>query len=98
MGDHHPHSIIGPDSEFLQKTIEEKNTNYRSNMTSREAGQSGSRRGKGSVYNPQQNTTAREKPAAVHESAGGLAKDQNIESLLTDIVTRLDRIEEKISE
>jgi hypothetical protein len=50
------------------------------------------------VYNPQQNTIVRERPAGVHESAGGLTKNQNIESLLADIVTRLDRIEEMIDE
>ena len=34
----------------------------------------------------------------VQESGGGLARNEKIESLLTDIVSRLDRIEEKIDE
>jgi hypothetical protein len=67
-------------------------------MTSRVAGQSGSRSRKGFAYDPQRIPAADEKPAGVRESAGGLAKDEKIESLLTDIVTRLDRIEEKIDE
>jgi hypothetical protein len=67
-------------------------------MTSRAAGQSGSRGRKGFAYDPQRITTAGEKPAGVQESAGGLAKNEKIESLLTDIVSRLDRIEEKIDE
>ena len=41
---------------------------------------------------------ASENPAGVRESAGGLTKNEKIESLLTDIVSRLDRIEEKIDE
>jgi hypothetical protein len=67
-------------------------------MTSRAAGQSGSRSRKGFVYDPQRITAAEKKPAGVHESAGGLAKNEKIETLLTDIVSRLDRIEEKIDE
>jgi hypothetical protein len=50
------------------------------------------------VYDPQRNTAAEKKPAGVHESAGGLARNEKIETLLTDIVSRLDRIEEKIDE
>jgi hypothetical protein len=82
----------------LQKTIEEKNTNYIINMTSRAAGQSGSRNRKDFAYDPKRITAASEKPAGVRESAVGLAKNEKIESLLTDIVSRLDRIEEKIDE
>ncbi len=67
-------------------------------MTSRAAGQSGSRSRKGFPYDLQRIPKAGEKPAEVRESAGGLAKDEKIESLLTDIVSRLDRIEEKIDE
>ena len=67
-------------------------------MTSKAAGQSGSRSRKGFAYDPQRITAAGEKPAVVRESAGGLAKNEKIESLLTDIVSRLDRIEEKIDE
>ena len=81
-----------------QKAIEEKNTNIIITMTSRAAGQSGSRSRKGSAYDPQRITAASEKPAGVRESAGGLAKNEKIESLLTDIVSRLDCIEEKIDE
>ena len=82
----------------LQKTIEEKNTNYIFIMTSRAAGQSGSRTRKGFAYDPQRITAVGEKSAGVHESAGGLVKNEKIELLLTDIVNRLDRIEEKIDE
>ena len=67
-------------------------------MTSRAAGQSGSRSRKNSAYDPQRITAAGKKPAGVHESAGGLPKNDKIESLLMDIVSRLDRIEEKIDE
>ena len=67
-------------------------------MTSRAAVQSGSRSRKAFAYDPQRITAAGEKPAGVRESAGGLAKNEKIESLLTDIVSRLDRIEEKIDE
>jgi hypothetical protein len=67
-------------------------------MTSRVAGQSGSRSRKGLAYDPQRIAAAEKKPAGVRESAGGLAKNEKIESLLTDIVSRLDRIEEKIDE
>jgi len=67
-------------------------------MTSRAAGQSGSRTRKGFAYDPQRITTVEGKPAVVHESAGGLVKNAKIELLLTDIVSRLDRIEEKIDE
>jgi len=67
-------------------------------MTSRAAGQSGSRTRKGFAYDPQRITTVEEKPEGVHESAGGLVKNAKIELLLTDIVSRLDRIEEKIDE
>jgi hypothetical protein len=67
-------------------------------MTSRAAGQSGSRGRKNFAYDPQRITVAGEKPAGVRESAIGLAKNEKIESLLTDIVCRLDRIEEKIDE
>jgi len=81
-----------------QKAIEEKNTNIIITMTSRAGGQSGSRSRKGSVYDPQRITAADKKPAGVRESAGGLTKNEKIESLLTDIVSRLDRIEEKIDE
>ena len=82
----------------LQKTIEEKNTNYVFTMTSRAAGQSGSLSRKDFLYDPKRITEASEKPAGVRESAVGLAKNEKIESLLTDIVNRLDRIEEKIDE
>ena len=82
----------------LQKAIEEKNTNIIITMTSRAAGPSGSRSGKGFAYDPQRITTDGEKPAVVQESGGGLARNEKIESLLTDIVSRLDRIEEKIDE
>jgi len=37
-------------------------------------------------------------PAGVHESSLDAAGNRKIETLLTDIVTRLDRIEEKIDE
>jgi hypothetical protein len=67
-------------------------------MTSRAAGQSGSRTKKGFVYDPQRITPPEGKPDGVHESAGGLLKNENIESILPDIVSRLDRIEEKIDE
>ena len=67
-------------------------------MTSRAAGQSGSRSRKGFAYDPQRITVAGENPAVVRESAAGLAKNEKIESLLTDSVSRLDRIEEKIDE
>jgi hypothetical protein len=67
-------------------------------MTPRAAGKSGSRSRKGFAYDPQRMSVANEKPAGVRESAGGLAKNEKIESLLTDIVSRLDRIEEKIDE
>jgi hypothetical protein len=67
-------------------------------MTPSPAGRSGSRSRKGYAYDPQRITAAGEKPAGVRESAGGLAKNEKIESLLTDIVSRLDRIEEKIDE
>ncbi|GAB6286744.1 MAG: hypothetical protein STSR0009_29470 [Methanoregula sp.] len=67
-------------------------------MTSRAAGQSGSRTKKGFAYDPQRITAVGEKPEGVHESAGGLARNEKIELLLTDIVSRLDRIEEKIDE
>jgi len=67
-------------------------------MTSRAAGQSGSRSRKGFAYDPQRIAAAGEKPAGVRESARGLAKNEKIELLLTDIVSRLDRIEEKIDE
>ena len=39
-----------------------------------------------------------ESPVGVHESSSGGAGSRKIETLLTDIVTRLDRIEEKIDE
>ena len=67
-------------------------------MTSRAAVQSGSRSRKGFAYDSQRITAASEKPAGVCESAGGLTKNEKIESLLTDIVSRLDRIEEKIDQ
>ena len=67
-------------------------------MTSRAAVQSGSRSRKGFAYYSQRIPAASEKPAGVRESAGGPAKNEKIESLLTDIVSRLDRIEEKIDE
>ncbi len=67
-------------------------------MTSRSQGQSGSRSRKNSAYDSQRITAASEKPAGVRESAGGLPKNDKIESLLMDIVSRLDRIEEKIDE
>ena len=67
-------------------------------MASRAAVQSGSRSRKGFAYDPQRIAAAGEKPAGVRESAGGSAKNEKIESLLTDIVSRLDRIEEKIDE
>ena len=67
-------------------------------MTSRAATSSGSRKGKGAAYDPERIAATGEKPAGVHESADGLARNEKIESLLTDIVTRLDRIEEKIDE
>jgi hypothetical protein len=37
-------------------------------------------------------------PAGVHESSRDATGNRKIETLLTDIVTRLDRIEEKIDE
>ena len=67
-------------------------------MTSRAAGQSGSRTKKGFAYDPQRIAAVGEKPGGVHETAGGLVKNTKIELLLTDIVSRLDRIEEKIDE
>jgi hypothetical protein len=39
-----------------------------------------------------------ESPSGVHESSIGGAGGRRIETLLSDIVTRLDRIEEKIDE
>jgi hypothetical protein len=39
-----------------------------------------------------------ESPVGVYESSVGGAGSRKIETLLTDIVTRLDRIEEKIDE
>jgi hypothetical protein len=82
----------------LQKNIEEKKTSYIYTMTSRAAGQCGSRSRKDFEYDPKRIIAADEKPAGVRESAVGLAKNEKIESLLTDIVSRLDRIEEKIDE
>ena len=67
-------------------------------MTSKAAGKSSPRRGKAFAYDPGRMSAEGEKPAGVHESAGSLTKNQKIESLLTDIVSRLDRIEEKIDE
>jgi uncharacterized protein (DUF2236 family) len=67
-------------------------------MTCTAAILSGSRSRKGFAYDPQRITVAGEKPAGVHESYLGLARNEKIESLLTDIVSRLDRIEEKIDE
>ena len=67
-------------------------------MNSSATGQSGSRVRKGSGYGSQKIAGSGEKPAGVHESAGGLARNEKIELLLTDIVNRLDRIEEKIDE
>jgi hypothetical protein len=67
-------------------------------MTSRAAGQSGSRGGKGFAYDPHRAEEEEEKPDGVHEFAGGLVKNTRIELLLTDIISRLDRIEEKIDE
>ena len=67
-------------------------------MTSRAAGQCGSRSRKDFGYDPKRIIADDEKPAGVRESAVGLAKNEKIESLLTDIVSRLDRIEEKIDE
>lgn len=67
-------------------------------MTSRAAVQSGSRSRKSFAYDSERITAAGEKPAGVRESAGSLTKNEKIESLLTDIVSRLDRIEEKIDE
>jgi hypothetical protein len=67
-------------------------------MTSKAAGKSSSRRGKDFAYDPNRITAEGEKPAGVHESAGSLTKNPKIELLLADIVTRLDRIEEKIDE
>ncbi|MFA4861801.1 hypothetical protein [Methanoregula sp.] len=67
-------------------------------MASRAAVQTGSRSRKGCEYDPQRITATGEKPAGVQESAGGPLKNEKIESLLTDIVHRLDRIEEKIDE
>jgi hypothetical protein len=82
----------------LHKTIEDKNTNYFITMTSIAAGKPGSRSRKGFAYDPERIAAAGKKPAGVRESAGGLVKNDKIESLLTDIVTLLDRIEEKIDE
>jgi hypothetical protein len=67
-------------------------------MISKADVQSGSRSRKDFAYDPQRITTVGEKPAGVHETAGGPARNEKIESLLTDIVSRLDRIEEKIDE
>lgn len=67
-------------------------------MTPSAAGKSGSRKGKGSAYDREGVPADMQKPAGVHESAGGNTKNGKIESLLSDIVTRLDRIEEKIDE
>ena len=50
------------------------------------------------AYDPKRIEAVGEKPGGVHESAGGLARNEKIELLLTDIVSRLDRIEEKIDE
>ena len=67
-------------------------------MTSRASGQSGSLTRNGIAYDPPRITAVREKLNGVHETRGGLLKTENIEVLLTDIVRRLDRIEEQIDE
>jgi hypothetical protein len=89
----------GPNEEQeVHKAIEFSETDTIITMTSPSDGRPGSRRRKGSAYNQDPAASAGKKPAGVHESAGGLQKDERIESLLTEIVTRLDRIEEKIDE
>jgi len=67
-------------------------------MASRATGHSGSRGRKGFAYDLKPISAVGERPDGVNESTGGLPKDANIELLLTDIVSRLDRIEEKIDE
>lgn len=62
------------------------------------AGRSGSPGRKGITYDPRQIAAIVTKSAGVQESAGGLTRNEKIESLLTDIVSRLERIEEKIDE
>jgi hypothetical protein len=81
-----------------KKTIEGQHTNYTITMTPSAVRKSGSRKGKGFAYDPHRVPAEVQKPAGVHESAGGPLKNEKIESLLSDIVTRLDRIEEKIDE
>lgn len=67
-------------------------------MTSRAAGQSGSRSRKDFAYDPQRIRAVGEKPAGVNESTGGPARNEKIETMLANIITRLERIEEKIDE
>ncbi|MFZ1128756.1 hypothetical protein [Methanoregula sp.] len=52
----------------------------------------------GITYTSSHEDTGSGTPAGVHESTLDTAGNRKIETLLTDIVTRLDRIEEKIDE
>ena len=52
----------------------------------------------GITYTPTPENTGNLTPAGVHESTPDAAGTRKIETLLSDIVTRLDRIEEKIDE
>jgi len=52
----------------------------------------------GITYTPSPGDTGSGTPAGVHESSPDAGSNRKIETLLTDIVTRLDRIEEKIDE
>jgi len=52
----------------------------------------------GITYTPIPENTGNLTPAGVHESTPDAAGTRKIETLLSDIVTRLDRIEEKIDE
>lgn len=52
----------------------------------------------GITYTPSPGDTGSGTPAGVHESSLDAGSNRKIETLLTDIVTRLDRIEEKIDE
>ena len=89
---------VPKEEQEVHKAIEFSKTDTIITMTSPSDGRAGSRCRKGPAYDPDSIATAGKKPAGVHESAEGLQKDERIESLLTEIVTRLDRIEEKIDE
>jgi len=56
------------------------------------------KKGSGLTYRTHKRDHVSGSPSGVRESYFGGAGDQKIETLLTDIVSRLDRIEEKIDE